>query len=377
MEKFPTFRMVFDRKKIADETTRGEITLEINYKKRRKFISTKIYVFPNQWKYGQIVNHPKMTTKNQELRDMMDKYKAVIELAIRNDPNFNLKDFSFSKRKGILSGNFIEYVAERIEQRKDIREITRKGHRKILPALIEFEHIEYFCDLTKANILKFDEWLHTKGVCQATIYTYHKVLKTYIHDAILHDKLNADPYLGIKLDKGKSKGRKYLTEKEIAQLSKCDKLPKTLECVRDMFIFQCYTGLAYSDMASFDAANLIERNGKYVFLDRRVKTEEEFYLVLLSPALTILKKYNFKLPVITNQQYNMRLKAVAAIAGLNKKITSHMARHSFAVMCLNKGLSMESVAKMMGHSNTNTTHIYAKLLDKTLERDFAFLEDSL
>lgn len=377
MEKFPTFRMVFDRKKIADETTRGEITLEINYKKRRKFISTKIYVFPNQWKYGQIVNHPKMTTKNQELRDMMDKYKAVIELAIRNDPNFNLKDFSFSKRKGILSGNFIEYVAERIEQRKDIREITRKGHRKILPALIEFELIEYFCDLTKANILKFDEWLHTKCVCQATIYTYHKVLKTYIHDAILHDKLNADPYLGIKLDKGKSKGRKYLTEKEIAQLSKCEKLPKTLECVRDMFIFQCYTGLAYSDMASFDAANLIERNGKYVFLDRRVKTEEEFYLVLLSPALTILKKYNFKLPVITNQQYNMRLKAVAAIAGLNKKITSHMARHSFAVMCLNKGLSMESVAKMMGHSNTNTTHIYAKLLDKTLERDFAFLEDSL
>ena len=94
-------------------------------------------------------------------------------------------------------------------------------------------------------------------------------------------------------------------------------------------------------------------------------------------ALEVLKKYDFKLPVITNQQYNLRLQSVAAAAGLDKKVTSHMGRHSFAVLCLNKGLSMESVSKMLGHTNTNTTHVYAKLLNSKLEKDYESLEDAI
>ena len=376
MLDYPTMRFIFDRKKKANETAPGEICLEINYKKKRKFISTGLYVLPKQWSFGNIVNHSDMRRKNAQLRDFRNKYEAIIDQCVLSQ-GFDLSIFDRKEKRNLDRSDFLEYISQRIEERGDIKESTKKSHRKLIPALIDFQVIEKFADLTKKNILKYDEWLHRKNYTQTTIYTYHKLLKTYIHDAIIHDRILIDPYLGLKFEKGKHKGRKYLTEEEILKIRSCNTLPPTLDRVRDLFVFQCYTGLAYSDQANLDASKLIERNGKYLILDRRVKTDEEYYIVLLSPALEVLKKYDFKLPVITNQQYNLRLQSVAAAAGLDKKVTSHMGRHSFAVLCLNKGLSMESVSKMLGHTNTNTTHVYAKLLNSKLEKDYESLEDAI
>lgn len=373
METYPTFRFIYDRRRIATPSKPAEICLEINYASQRKFISTRIRVLPDEWRDGKIVNHPKKETLNRGLDVIMEKYECIINQHIKENPYFRLDNLNLRDNKNSES-TFIDYVSERIDTRQDIRKSTKKNHRRLLSALHEFELIQNFHDLTKQNILKYDEYLHTKNYTQTTIYTYHKVLKTYIHDAIIHDKIAYDPYLGLKVDKGKSKGRKYLTDDEILKIKRCEYLPKSLENIRDLFIFQCYTGMGFSDLMNFDSNKLIERNGKYIYQDKRIKTDEEYYLVLLSPALEILKKYNYQLPKITNQQYNLRLKSVVAIAGIERKITSHMARHSFAVMCLNKGLSMESVSKMLGHTNTNTTQLYAKLLNSKLEQDFDFLE---
>ena len=143
-------------------------------------------------------------------------------------------------------------------------------------------------------------------------------------------------------------------------------------------MFQCYTGFSYSDFAKFDFERDVEnRNGKYIIADRRKKTNEDYYIVLLSPAMKILKKYNFKLPVISNQQYNIMLKVAAQYAKINKRITTHVARHTFAVFALNNGVSMEVVAKMLGHSNIKTTQIYAKVLNREVEKGFDLLEKKM
>lgn len=179
----------------------------------------------------------------------------------------------------------------------------------------------------------------------------------YINDAIQSEIIGSNPYDGIKIERGKSGVRRYLTHRRLR-----------------LFLFQCYTGFAYAELAKFDFTKVVERNGKFVVHDIRQKTSELFYIVLLSPAVNILKKYNFKLPIISSQQYNVQLKAVVALAGLQKSLTSHMGRHTFAVMVLNNGVRIETVSKMMGHSDIKTTQIYAQFLNSEVEREFDRLE---
>lgn len=130
-----------------------------------------------------------------------------------------------------------------------------------------------------------------------------------------------------------------------------------------------------ADLAKFNFKRDVQKRGnKYVILDIRLKTEENYFIVLLSPAMEILKKYDYVLPIISNQQYNLRLKIVADYAGLDRNLTVHMSRHTFATMCLNNGVKMENVSKMLGHTNVRTTQQYAKVLNAEVEKDFEMLE---
>ena len=141
-----------------------------------------------------------------------------------------------------------------------------------------------------------------------------------------------------------------------------------------MFLFQCYTGLAYSDMRKFDFRDVQQRGKRLVLHDVRKKTGEDFYIVLLPPAIEILNKYDFRLPLMSNEQYNMRLKLVAESAGIEKNLTSHMGRHTFATLSLNSGIKIEVLAQMMGHADIRTTQIYAKMINCTVEEAYSVLE---
>lgn len=221
----------------------------------------------------------------------------------------------------------------------------------------------------------YDDWLHAKGYSQPTIYNYHKRNKRYIHEAIKFDLLKNDPYKGERFSRGKHAIRKYLTAEELKKVKDAQIDSETICRVRDLFIFQAYTGISYADLAKFNFKRDVQKRGnKYVILDIRLKTEENYFIVLLSPAMEILKKYDYVLPIISNQQYNLRLKIVADYAGLDRNLTVHMSRHTFATMCLNNGVKMENVSKMLGHTNVRTTQQYAKVLNAEVEKDFEMLE---
>lgn len=176
---------------------------------------------------------------------------------------------------------------------------------------------------------------------------------------------------------GKSKGIKYLTIEQINQIRSLEIASESIDKVRDLFIFQCFTGLSYADLFKFDFSTVIERKNKFFIRDVRVKTQEEYFLMLLKPAMEILRKYDFKLPAISNYQYNLRLKIVQELAKIKLSLHSHMARHSFAVMALNMGVSIENLAKMLGHTDIKTTQIYAKVLNKSVQEEFEKMDSKL
>ena len=374
--KYPTMRFVFDRKKVATKTHKGLVQIEVLSEGKRKWIGTGVKVYSDQWDdRRKIINSVEMIQLNQ----CLDEQRRVIQNWI-NELISKKEVFDFDKLNRFLkytnkSESYIDFIERRIEERGDIAESTKMTHRTFVASLREFDRIIYFSDLTKANITLYDDWLHSKGYSQPTIYNYHKRNKRYIREAIKFDLLQDDPYKGERLVRGKHSVRKYLTVDELEKVKNARIPTETICRVRDLFIFQAYTGIAYADLAKFDFKHELQKRGdKYVILDARVKTDENYFIVLLSPAMEILKKYNFVLPKITNQQYNLRLKIVADYAGLDRNLTVHMSRHTFATMCLNYGVKIENVSKMLGHTNVRTTQEYAKVLNTEVEKEFEMLE---
>ena len=159
----------------------------------------------------------------------------------------------------------------------------------------------------------------------------------------------------------------FLTEDEVKKIKDkqlyCDRLDK----VRDLFLFQCFTGLAYADMAKLTKEDFLGNSlGQTYIKKERCKTRVTFIAVLLPEALEVAKKYDYELPVLSNQKYNAYLKEIKDICGISKPLHTHIGRHTAATYLLNKGLSLETVAKILGHSSTSITKHYAKLLDNSV-----------
>lgn len=139
---------------------------------------------------------------------------------------------------------------------------------------------------------------------------------------------------------------------------------------RDLFLFQCNTGISYIDTQEFDTANVRKVNGRLGYNNMRVKTTEPFYIPLNKEANVILDRYGGTPPKLPPRTYNTHIGIVGKNAGLNVRLTSHWARHTFAMICMNNGMSILTLSKILGHSKTTTTEIYAKLRQSTIDEEF-------
>lgn len=188
-----------------------------------------------------------------------------------------------------------------------------------------------------------------------------KMLKKILSFAVTERYLDKNPFNMVlkeeKLDYD------VLDEREIKGLYNLNINDKCMDRVRDLFIFQCYTGLAYSDMASLTQDDIADD----VIIKRRKKTDIQAVIPLLSTAKDILEKYNYSLPIISNQKYNLYLKTLGSIAKMSRTLHSHLARHSFACLLLNSGVDMKTISKTLGHSSMKTTErIYAEMSNQTV-----------
>jgi integrase len=145
---------------------------------------------------------------------------------------------------------------------------------------------------------------------------------------------------------------------------------------RDLFIFQMFTGLAYSDTQHFDISKYREVDGKWRFVGERIKTGVPYVSMLLPPVVEVLERNGWATPKMTNQRYNQMLKAIGMVIGI-EKLHSHMARHSFATWMLSNDAKIENVSRMLGHTNIVQTQRYAKVLGKDVYDDFEMVAEKL
>lgn len=233
-------------------------------------------------------------------------------------------------------------------------------------------------------ITAFEYFLKTTRNCghNSTI-KYIKNFKKIVRIALANKWITNDPFLNYKVQL-KEVERQFLTEEEIQEILSKELHTPRLDLVRDIFIFCCFTGLAYSDVKKLTKNNLvIGIDGEKWIKTKRTKTDTRSNIPLLPTALEIIKKYennpivvtkDVLLPVLSNQKSNAYLKEIADLCGINKNLTTHLARHTFATtVTLTNGVPLESVSKMLGHKSIKTTQHYAKIIDKKVSDDMAIL----
>ena len=193
-----------------------------------------------------------------------------------------------------------------------------------------------------------------------------------------------DPFCDHKLKKVK-KDRGYLTKSELESIIDYKPDNKRLEKVRDIFLFCCFTGFDYSTTAALTEKNLVTDDKDCQWIEtHRIKTGTASKVKLLDIPLSIIRKYELKrkgdflLPVMSNAKYNLYLKEMAAACSIEKRVTSHTFRHTFATtVTLSQGVPLETVSKMLGHKRITTTQIYARITNDKIGRDMAALSEKL
>ena len=191
-----------------------------------------------------------------------------------------------------------------------------------------------------------------------------------------------DPFANYKIQL-KKVDRGYLTEQEMNKIIQKKFPTKRLEQVRDIFIFSCFTGLAYIDVKELTKNHIrISFDGNIWIMTKRHKTKVNVNVPLMDIPKKILQKYEGELPddkilpVLSNQKMNAYLKEIGDVCGITKNLTFHLARHTFATtVTLSKGIPIETVSKMLGHTNIQTTQIYARITNDKISKDMQGLSE--
>lgn len=364
----PILAFVYDRKHKATSKRESTVELRITYRRKCKYMSTGVRLLPRHWHNGQVTNRPDARELNDVLASVMSNTRRIIS-DMMDEGLLSIEEIPHRMERALANRrSFLDFCRERAKVRAyGMSKDTGKRYERFLKFMEDYGKIIYFSDITDAAVIQLDEALKDKGMKNYSKWqNYHRILNSFILDAIDEGYVQRNPYKWVRIVKDKDTGiMKHLTEEELRRIETSVMPTASLERVRDLFVFQTYTCLSYTDLMAFDA-EAVGAEDK-VYTSTRGKTKQEFTFYLCAKARNILRKYGGRLPAISNEKYNEYLKVVAQTAKVDKPITSHWARHTGATMLLNKGVDMEVIAKILGHASTRQTrNTYARMLDSTV-----------
>lgn len=392
------FRVSFYLRSYKTKDGKSPVLIRLYLNRERLIIgSTGLYVDEKQWENTKCRVKGRSTEANK-LNEALERIELdLMHLFRRYEFSESLSlDFIKAEYLGVNESNesFIAFFDGFLSQVKEEIGITRAQASYQKFTVLKKHFVAYLQKVYKRKdlllgelnfkiISGFEHYLLTVGKCQHnTVMRMMGNLKTITIRAFKSGLLKQDPYANYKIQFNKT-NRGFLSEAEIQTLMSKEFAISRLEVVRDIFIFSCFTGLAYIDVAQLMPENIVEVNGRKWIMTKRQKTNVPSNILLLDVAEAIIKKYQGQdekgrvLPILTNQRMNSYLKEIADICGITKKLTFHLARHTFATLAISKGVPIESVSRMLGHTKIATTQIYAKILNTKIEADMLSFADKL
>lgn len=396
-----TFRILFYvRKNQVNKEGKASIMIRLTINGNTSQFSSKIEVEPELWdvkgqkmsgsslkarQFNSLLDDVRTSLKNH-FHDIETHEAYVTAEKVRN------AFLGITIRQQTLLGTFRKHnedVQKLVGISKSVA--TYAKYDRCMRRLEEFMQAKYrikdiaLKEISHVFITDFETYLRTESGCnENTTAKFMQTFRMIIIMAKNNGWIFADPFINYKI-RLKRVDRGYLTEPEITKILKKQFTCKRLEQVCDVFIFACFTGLAYIDVRNLTKENIqTSFDGKLWIMTARQKTDTAVTVPLLKVPQAILKKYEGTqpdgrlLPVLSNQKLNSYLKEIGDLCGITKNITFHVARHTFATtMTLAKGVPIETVSKMLGHTNIITTQIYARITNDKIGRDMQVLSGQL
>lgn len=397
MTNNPYFTLTFfTRKPRAEGFTDHKVYVRITVAGQQTDLAIGRSVNPENWDQKRKMSKGR-SRRDLELNKYLDEVRArfseIHNTLVRDKKVINpivMRDLFLGKveKPKMLCDVFRQANQKRKEEmeRGDIVKATYQRWERCISYLEDFFKITMNVedvpvrDVTSGMLDDFEHFLRiSKGCANNAAVRYLRCVKNTIQYALAHKWITDDPFLGKKYQRTYAE-REFLTEPELMAMMKLDfsEMPR-LELVRDTFVFCCFTGLAFCDIKSLQRDNIVkDSDGNTWIRKSREKTGELSIIPLLEIPRSIAEKYEddpivkatgVVMPVITNQKMNAYLKEIADLARIQKHLTTHIARHTFASLSLSNHVPMESIQKMLGHSDIKTTQIYAKMQDRTVYED--------
>jgi len=391
-----TFGLLFYLKKSkVNSTGNAPIYLRITVEGKRSEISTKRSVNPKHW--SSEAN--KAVGRSQDIREL-NAYLDILTSKVYQNYKLLIEDnrevTAETLKSKVLGIDEKERTLLSVFKAHNVQ-VEKLLGKEFSPGTLEryktaYKHLENFMQfqykisdipLKKINhefITDLEFYLKTERDCSHnTTIKYIKNFKKIVRIAMAKKWIKYDPFANYKVTLKEVK-RDFLSKEEMDRLINKHFHNERLDRVRDIFVFCCYTGLAYIDIKQLSQDQLIKGiDGELWVKTNRQKTESRSHIPLLDIPLQIIKKYKnhpevvtrkVVLPVLSNQKSNAYLKEIADLCQINKNLTTHLARHTFATtITLSNNVPIESVSKMLGHKSIKTTQHYAKILDTKVSAD--------
>lgn len=371
----------------------------LTYLEKRKQFSTGLFINPKNWNNSLQECEPPNNDNNyinSQLNLIKNQINQVFLYLQINNSEFTVDDI-YTKFKGNTPkkefGVLEVYELFNIRILKligrDLQKVTYKKYIESFVHLKSFIKAYYKANDIKLKDLKlnflneYEYFLKTqKELEQSTINKAIQRFRKVIQFALEQEYIDKNPFIGYKA-KRLQKEVIYLSDDELKSLENYDFSQTRLQQVKDLFVFCCYTGLAFKEMSNLKPEHIVKGfdGNKWIKMNRE-KTSKPLMIPLLPKALDMINKYQNEeilLPVISNQRFNSYLKEIADIVGLKKNLTHHIARKTFAsTVLLFNDVPMEVVSELLGHSKISTTQdYYAKIVNKKLSETMKGLSERL
>jgi integrase len=401
MQHSRTFGIIFWINTSRIKNDEAKIYARITVNQKRVNISLKYDVAVNRWD-----NFRSRVIGNDEKTRMINHYlDQVYTKLFRSYQQLNAEDKPITAKaiKNRYLGiddrhysmqNLIDYHNKTMEHRLQRGTMNHYyGSQKYILMLIKKSYKTsdmYLKDITYSFIIEFENMLrsHNQGsIANNTVMKHIQRLRKMITMAHHMEWIDKDPFAKFK-GKHEKVERGFLTRAELTRIEELPYSVERIQTAKDLFIFSCYTGIAYGDLMRLTKDNVVHGIDGYKWITtRRQKNGNPVKIPLLPKALSLIEIYKAHpkvigtrtlFPKMFNQKLNNYLKEIATLCSINKRITFHMARHTFATtITLSNGVPIETVSKILGHTKISTTQIYAKVVERKVSDDMFILREKL
>ena len=381
------------RSSYTNKNGESPIVIKLVYYGDRKELNTGFSIETKHWSSSvSLVKNtsPKSGTINKELMKLQYEVENLFMKMKEQLGDFRLDELIERLKGGEeppqTIQEYLQLMIEDLESRIDIdlAQTTFYKYRRTANYFISFLQVKR--GLANLPVSRIDETLlnsfflylrKEKGNSHNSSSSLMNCLRTILEEPVKKGVIRRNPFHELKLTR-KPVHRAYLTLDEIKALQSLKELSPATERNRDMFLFACFTGLAYMDIKALKRIHIVvDPDGSKHIETYRGKNKEFSYIPLIDAAEQILLKYsptgdcrNFMWQVPCNQKLNYSLKVIAKLAGIEKKLFMHLGRHTFATtVTLSRGISIESVSKMLGHSTLKHTQVYAKIVNSKVKAE--------